>query len=290
MTTLRLVFERCPRLVVNSVATGVMYSTGDFMAQRLEKASASSGSSGSKNKYTLYMGVFGLLCAGPLMSVWYRQIHVLTRAFRFDYVPMKSTATSAWVSTVLRGNFQRIPREGALRIQEIAVKVIFDNLFFQAAFLNLYLFTTSLMQGSSRQEAYDRCKRDFHDAWGWSMLFWVPAQAVNFSLVPVRYNAIFVSSANVVWQTFLAWMYNGKDSGGAPAPAALGACGGATPELVSLADGSVVQADPLDSLRRRNLEQEAIIDELQQRIRSLELTVEHQGRMPCDQKPLPWVE
>ena len=32
-------------------------------------------------------------------------------------------------------------------------QVIFDNLFFQAAFLNLYLFTTSLMQGSSQQEA-----------------------------------------------------------------------------------------------------------------------------------------
>jgi len=75
---LRLLSERCPRVVVNSVATGVMYSTGDFVAQRLEKA-AGGGSSG-RTKYNLYMGVFGLFFAGPLMSVWYRQIHVMTRA------------------------------------------------------------------------------------------------------------------------------------------------------------------------------------------------------------------
>lgn len=211
-------------LTLQSAIAGLLYSGGDCAAQWLEKAYGVQSLGKTEHNYerTLRMGTFGLFFAGPILGLWYWKLQRMTSIYRYSYVPLQtSSGSGSWISTVVRGSYRReqLDNKGDLA-REVLVKVVFDNLFFQAAFLNLYLFVMSMMEGRSLRESYLRCKRDFHDAWGYSMLFWVPAQAVNFSLLPPQHHALVVSVLNMMWKTFLSLLYHARDYGaghGAPA-------------------------------------------------------------------------
>jgi len=40
-------------------------------------------------------------------------------------------------------------------------------------------------------------------------LVWPPLQLINFSLVPLRYQVLYVNACNLLWNTFLSFMANG---------------------------------------------------------------------------------
>lgn len=167
---------------------------------------------------TLRMGTFGLFMAGPLLHTWYRQLHVMTAVYRWKYVQYgKSTSaagSSSFLTSVISQNFKREKLEsGKDIIKHVFTKVAFDQLFFQAAFLNFYLFTMSIMEGLTIGQAIEKVKKGFHDAWAYSMCFWVPAQSLNFTLVPPKHHALVVNVANVCWQTFLSLLFHSRDYG-----------------------------------------------------------------------------
>jgi len=194
----------------------VLYSFGDYSAQYLESAYGvqSTGKTEYNVERTLRMGTFGLFFAGPILGLWYSNLHRMTGVYRYCFVPVQTSASQSSFITAIRGSYQRqMLNNKSDTVLEVLVKVVFDNLLFQATFLNLYLFTMSFMEGRSVQEAYQRCKRDFHDAWGYSMLFWVPFQTLNFCFVPPAHHALFVNVFNMMWKTFLSLLYHNRDYG-----------------------------------------------------------------------------
>ena len=49
-----------------------------------------------------------------------------------------------------------------------------------------------------------RMRREFPPTTAYSLLFWTPAQTVNFTLVPLHLRPLFLNSAMVVWTTYLS--------------------------------------------------------------------------------------
>mmetsp|Transcript_76388 Transcript_76388/g.212198 ORF Transcript_76388/g.212198 Transcript_76388/m.212198 type:complete len:317 (-) Transcript_76388:52-1002(-) len=208
-----------------SAAAGALYSGGDFAAQKIEEAYGvqSIGKEDYNYERTLRMGTFGLFFAGPILVVWYRFLHRMTSVYRVSYVKMEASAGS-WLNTLAMGFYkEQVLDKRSDLMREVFVKVVFDNIFFQAVFLNFYFFVMSMLEGRTPYEAWNRCKRDFHDAWGYSLCFWVPAQTLNFSLFSTRHHPLVVSVLNAFWKAFLSVLYHWRDFGSMKEPDTQGA-------------------------------------------------------------------
>lgn len=192
-----------------SASASFLYATGDCIAQNLE---ANLGiSSPGKRQYnyerTGRMAAFGFFFAGPILGSWYPMLHRITVSYRARYTMSSFPFTG---STYYRKEVLDAPYERAL---EVGIKLLFDNLFFQAPFLTLYFSVMSLLEGLSLEEAYDKTTSKFHAAWAYSLVLWVPTQAANFSFVPVPRQALCVNIVNVFWKTFLSILNHTLDYG-----------------------------------------------------------------------------
>jgi hypothetical protein len=215
-TRLHALFSSAP-ILCQSVVAGILYAGGDCVAQRLEKAYFSEQASQLRydHKRTIRMGAFGFIFAGPILAIWYRKLHIMTHVFRYRYEPFRTTGSGYLVQALARVAFRREKLDDVKdSAREVAIKVFFDNLLFQAAFLNFYLLVMGLLQGRSLSDAYERCKHDFHDAWAYSCVYWIPAQTLNFALVPAPYHGLCVSMFNALWKVFLSVLYHRRDFGG----------------------------------------------------------------------------
>lgn len=197
----------------HSATAGVLYGSGDYLAQKLEKGFnvQSPGKVHYNVDRTMRMAAFGFLLGGPILGKWYSLLHRMTSVYRYNYIQMKSS--SGWFSAV-QGMYRREALDDkSQKWREVALKVILDQIFFQAQFLNLYLFSMSLLEGKTVGEAYERCKRNFHDAWGYAITFWIPAQTLNFSFVPATYHAFTVNFCSMIWTAFLSLLFHKRDFG-----------------------------------------------------------------------------
>jgi len=204
---------------VQSVICGGCYTLGDFTAQKLEEAYSvqSPGKTSYNYTRTMRMGVFGLFFGGPVIFTWYKHLWRMTSVFRYKYVPVQtSAASSSWISSFAQGSYRReLLDDKKSTVRNVMVRVLFDQLFFNAAFLNGYLCGMALLEGRSFDEAYSRMQRDFHDSWAYMAVFWVPVQCVNFTFIPAQYNGIFVMVMNVGWTTLLSMLNHSRDYGSA---------------------------------------------------------------------------
>lgn len=214
----------------------------------------------------------------------------MTKVYRWSFTPVQRAGvgtTNTWMDS-LRTSYRRERMEGKKDLlQEVLVKVIFDQLFFQAFFLNLYLVSTSMFEGKTMKETFNRCKRDFHAAWGYSIGFWVPAQTINFALVAARHQSTFVIVLNSVWQTILSLLYHQRDYG-KPAveadedadPSATAACAAAPAEEQMTPEAMQVSRlnEELARLQSQSTDQLSDILELRQQIEHLLKVVEVQAQ------------
>ena len=195
-------------LLTNSATAGAMYGGSDAAAQGIEWALDIE--SPHKVEYnwgrTLRMSLFGGCIAGPTLSLWYPLLHKITVAFRVKYKPAGLFS------------FRRVDilEEGTLKdkAKEVGVKVLFDNLFFQAPFLTCYFLVTGMLEGLSPSAVFDKTQRNFHAAWFYGVLLWGPVQSANFWLVPVPFQALVVNVVNAGWKTSLSVLYHSRDYGG----------------------------------------------------------------------------
>lgn len=56
------------------------------------------------------------------------------------------------------------------------------------------------------KDPFEECREKFLATFGRSCLFWLPAQSLNFLLVPPRFRVIYVGSCALVWVNILCWV------------------------------------------------------------------------------------
>ncbi|CAE8637982.1 unnamed protein product [Polarella glacialis] len=238
-------------VATNTVTAGFLYGASDCAAQNLEAAFGiqSPNKSGYNYERTLRMAAFGTCFAGPCLSLWYPLLHKMTAAFRVQYTP------SVWFSGLGISTFikKRIvcPTEKA---KEVGVKVLLDSLFFQAPFLTCYFVLTGVLEGLPFSAVQAKTKDNFHEAWFYGFLTWVPVQTANFWLVSVPRQAVVVNVVNAGWKTFLSVLCHSRDYGGAGQVAQAGAFAGppGAKEGAEESSAAVVEAQRLEieELRR----------------------------------------
>lgn len=86
---------------------------------------------------------------------------------------------------------------------------------------NIFTFTlvyiyTSINNNSFRIEGmslmervkdpFEECRQKFLSTFGRSCLFWLPAQSLNFLLIPPKFRVIYVGTCALIWVNILCWV------------------------------------------------------------------------------------
>lgn len=56
------------------------------------------------------------------------------------------------------------------------------------------------------KDPFEELRQKFLSTFGRSCLFWLPAQSLNFLLIPPKFRVIYVGSCALIWVNILCWI------------------------------------------------------------------------------------
>lgn len=131
------------------------------------------------------MAVYGAAFVAPFAHSWYG---LLDRAI----APLSSAATTAVRSAGVNLVNLRLAARRAL-VDQLSVGPIFNTGFF---------VSRGLIAGKSGEEIENKMRADFLRMTSYGLCLWVPAQFVNFLLVPLNYRVLYINLVGLSWSTF----------------------------------------------------------------------------------------
>ncbi|KAG8188926.1 hypothetical protein JTE90_014978 [Oedothorax gibbosus] len=165
----RAVFQRRP-LLTNVTSFGAMYAGAEATQQTILLFLDKDKKERGKLDWATVgrFGLIGLGCIGPLLFGWYR---VLDRA-------LPATSSGA-----------------------VAKKVLADQLISSTSCIAIFFTGMSILEG--KEDIFAEVKAKFWSTYQVSCCFWLPAQALNFALLPPYSRVAFVGAASFVWVNVL---------------------------------------------------------------------------------------
>ncbi|KAF9074562.1 hypothetical protein BDP27DRAFT_1316450 [Rhodocollybia butyracea] len=160
-------------MVTQSLTSAVIFGTGDVIAQQgIENKGLGNHDFARTARFVFY----GSCLFGPVLTKWYQFIN---------------------------------RRQFSSQLRAITYKVALDQLAL-APFVTVPMFfgTMSILEGQP-DEAIPRIKNAYTStlARGWCLF--IPAQIINFSLVPTSMRLLFHASIGLCWNTYLSF-FNAK--------------------------------------------------------------------------------
>ncbi|GMI61552.1 hypothetical protein ScalyP_jg555 [Parmales sp. scaly parma] len=89
-------------------------------------------------------------------------------------------------------------------------RVVLDQVAFAPFFIPAFFAALSTLEGKSVVQTIDKVKADTKPTYITNLGVWVPAQLVNFSVVPGRYQVLFSNFVGFFWNTYLSYVSNSK--------------------------------------------------------------------------------
>ena len=170
-------------LRTTALSASLISSTGDVLAQKIECGSLSLAT--FDRQRTAMVGLWGLTWMGAPTTLWLRNLQA-----RLPAMAINGDGTT----TLHLGNLVR-----ALAIH-LGVFAPVTN----AAFYGYKeLFAGGWQSWAERYAT--RMQNEFITTTCFSWLFWTPAQALNFTLVPLHFRPIYLNSLMVLWTGYLSF-------------------------------------------------------------------------------------
>ena len=77
----------------------------------------------------------------------------------------------------------------------------------------VYFTSMSIIQGKNYIEMKTWVSKDFIDSILACWIFWIPANGVNFAVIPQKYQVIYMNSLNLIWSVLLNHLTLNNKSG-----------------------------------------------------------------------------
>lgn len=151
------------------LTTGALWSLGDVLAQRVEKAPFNV-------RRNLLTAGYGALAVGPFGHAWYIG---LDRAARRFFVPGSPTF--------------------------IAAKVLADTGIFGPLHVAGYFTFYTLVEGGGLPDVAAKLRTDFWPTFSAELFVWPAVQVANFKLVPLHYQLLVVNLFTILDSCFMSW-------------------------------------------------------------------------------------
>lgn len=62
----------------------------------------------------------------------------------------------------------------------------------------------------SAEDPFAELKEKFYPTFVRSCIFWLPAQAINFFVIPPQFRVIYVGTCSLIWANILCWVKRQK--------------------------------------------------------------------------------
>ncbi|XP_043649031.1 mpv17-like protein isoform X2 [Drosophila teissieri] len=85
----------------------------------------------------------------------------------------------------------------------IVKKLVLDQFVLTPYLLTVFYAGMSIMEGS--EDVFLELREKFVPTFMRSCIFWLPAQALNFSLVAPRFRVIYMGICGLIWVNILCW-------------------------------------------------------------------------------------
>ncbi|XP_064538833.1 mpv17-like protein [Drosophila montana] len=152
----------------------LIMGAGDMIAQMaVEKRDFKDWNAGRTARFS----ALGLVLVGPSLRKWYGAL---------DTMVVKEQ------STVQRG----------------IKKMLIDQGCFAPPFTLLLSYLVPYINGEKHETIVKRIKENYFTIMKGSFMVWPLAQTINFTLVPVQYQVIYVQVIALFWNCFLSMMLN----------------------------------------------------------------------------------
>jgi hypothetical protein len=226
-------------ILVTSLSTGFCYTSGDILAQYIEKKQD------KREEYdltrTTVFGIFGTLFAGPIYYSWFSKINkmpfllenivrwnqqrLLTSQFKkqlnesilhrkIDEMSMKTFREQ------FKHHFDTIEKP-IIRSKTVLVsKVYADQFIFSVLYPIFFMITTGIMLDISKNKdklTFTKLKDSFYKSiqnvrekfvkiYVADCAIWPLIQMANFAFIPAPLQPIFVNCVNIGWNAFLSYV------------------------------------------------------------------------------------
>lgn len=120
-------------------------------------------------------GLYGLTCTGPMLHFWYTLLEYI--------VVMKMNLSGK---------------------AKVAAKLAIDRLVWGPPFVLFTITFLQLLQTMSTKKTAAAIRNSYAAILYMNQKVWVPGQALNFGVIPVDYQVLFVNAVNVGWNTYLS--------------------------------------------------------------------------------------
>ncbi|XP_043649030.1 mpv17-like protein isoform X1 [Drosophila teissieri] len=167
----RTLFNRYP-FVTNSAIYGSLYVGAEYSQQFASKRWLSTASEREDIDYATIgrYAVMGTAVYAPTLYLWYK-----------------------WLDRAFPGTTKVI----------IVKKLVLDQFVLTPYLLTVFYAGMSIMEGS--EDVFLELREKFVPTFMRSCIFWLPAQALNFSLVAPRFRVIYMGICGLIWVNILCW-------------------------------------------------------------------------------------
>ena len=188
-------------LTTKVVTSGVIAAVGDVLCQSWFEGHVD-------GRRLAIFSFLGAALVGPTLHVWYGVLNRL--------LPAAGTA----------GAFQRM-----------AV----DQGIFAPTFVPTFISSLMCLEGKSLTDIPSGVKEAWWPAVSGNWVIWIPAQLINFSLVPPHLQVLFANVVGMVWNVYLSWVSHGGGFGDSENASSVGTHGVTLEQKAAI---KKLQADP----------------------------------------------
>ncbi|KAH8360863.1 hypothetical protein KR084_009536, partial [Drosophila pseudotakahashii] len=167
----RTLFRRYP-FVTNSAIYGSLYVGAEYSQQFVSKRWLAPEAEREDIDYATIgrYAVMGTAVYAPTLYFWYK-----------------------WLDRAFPGTTKVV----------IVKKLVLDQFVLTPYLLTVFYAGMSMMEGS--EDTFLELREKFVPTFVRSCIFWLPAQALNFSLVAPRFRVIYMGVCGLIWVNILCW-------------------------------------------------------------------------------------
>ncbi|CAG9855877.1 unnamed protein product [Phyllotreta striolata] len=158
-------------LVTNSIIYGSFCTISEFSQQTSSKKFKTPPESYDTPAIARF-AIYGTAIAGPLLYGWYGKI----------------------LDKAIVGSTFKISMK----------KLLIDQFTFTPGLLGVFFVSMSLME--RKEDIFEECKQKFLPTFRTSCMFWIPAQLVNFMLVPPLLRVTYIGGCSFAWINILCYI------------------------------------------------------------------------------------
>ncbi|XP_018895634.2 mpv17-like protein [Bemisia tabaci] len=154
--------------------------------------------------------VYGTMCVGAEFSQQYVTKRILDKKAPPEPIDKASLARYTVLGTCINPNilyfwYKWLDKNFVGTAKKVVVKkVLIDQFCMTPPLYVIFYVSMSLMEG--KRDLLAECREKFIPTFQTSCVFWLPAQAVNFMLVPPAARVVYVGTCSFLWINILCWI------------------------------------------------------------------------------------